>query len=185
MNSSKFIGVITAGMLVASGVTLANASEIPVVADRADNSVQGKHEGEDLAEIADSIESSDVPRAVVEKDDMTYTSYTLESGMKLNIPETEPSHPVDGGISPFLSAGPSKDGPWVELTPLEQEMAVGGGAAGFTALICGSGPWSCAVASAITAGIVAYIAKKGVCPNNQRLLMEFSWVGTTRGGACR
>lgn len=44
MNSSKFIGVITAGMLVASGVTLANASEIPVVADRADNSVQGKHE---------------------------------------------------------------------------------------------------------------------------------------------
>lgn len=181
------VAFAAASALFTSTLSPANATEetVPATTSATENTPQTTQGDADLEQIAVSIKGSDLPRETREQDGVTYTSYTLESGMKFNVPDTATPDPADGGISPFLSAGPAIDGPWVELTPMEQEMVAGGGAAALTALICASGPWSCAVASAITVALGIYIANYGVCPNNQRLLVEFTWSGQVRGSTCR
>lgn len=88
--------------------------------------------------------------------------------------------------SPYLSAGPSLRGPWIELTSTEQKMVAGGTIGFITAAICGgSFGLGCGIAAAVAGAAVAYIGDKGICPNNKRMLIELNWAGSLRGAHCR
>jgi len=109
------------------------------------------------------------------------TTYVLENGSTVTVPDNwdQPQ--------PLVSAGPALAGPWIEFTPLEQQMVAAGSAAAVTALICAaSGGVACPVASAATAAVGVWIGNNGgICPNNQRMLVEMTWTGQVRGVSCR
>ncbi|RNE48134.1 hypothetical protein [Corynebacterium alimapuense] len=133
-----------------------------------------------LSEAAHELEQSDLARRVDVVGDVEFFVYTLEDGRELGIPAalTQPS--------PLVSGGPAIAGPWIELTPLEQQM-LAGGATGFlaAALCAGSFGAACGIAGAVAGAAMAYVGTRGVCPNNQRMLIEFTWGGNVRGAACR
>ena len=129
---------------------------------------------------AHALEASNIPRHTVTQDGEDFFVYELDTGVNLAMPAalTRPS--------PYISAGPALRGPWIELTPTEQKMVAGGTIGFITAAICGgSFGLACGTAAALGGAAIAYIGDKGVCPNNKRMLMEYTWANTLRGAHCR
>lgn len=133
-----------------------------------------------LLEEARNLQESDLPREQVTQDGESFYVYQLGTGMRLAMPAALTT-PV-----PYVSAGPSLRGPWIELTPTEQLMVAGGTAGFISAALCGgSFGVACGLAAAISGAAIAYISDKGICPNEKRLLVELTWTGTLRGAQCR
>lgn len=133
-----------------------------------------------LSEAAHELDQSDLTRRVDTVGGEDFFVYTLEDGRELGIPAalTQPS--------PLVSGGPAIAGPWIELTPLEQKSLAGGVSAFLTAALCaGSFGAACGIATAIAGAAMVYVSERGVCPNEQRLLLEFTWMGDVRGASCR
>ncbi len=63
-------------------------------------------------------------------------------------------------------------------------MAANGSVAGIAGAVCLAGPAACVVGGAIAAALMTYISTKGVCPNEQRLVMYYSLNGSVRNGYC-
>lgn len=133
-----------------------------------------------LIKEARDLEASDIPRHTVTQDGEDFLVYELNTGVNLAMPAalTRPS--------PYVSAGPALRGPWIELTSTEQKMVAGGTIGFITVAICGGTfGLACGTASAIAGAALAYIGDKGVCPNNKRMLIEYTWGITVRGAQCR
>lgn len=158
-------------------ITDATPSNVEAVsADRLDS----KEFERALSEAAHELEQSDLTRRVDTVGNEDFFVYTLEDGRELGIPAalTQPS--------PLVSGGPAIAGPWIELTPLEQQSLAGGVSGFLTAALCaGSFGAACGIAAAIAGAAMVYISDRGVCPNHQRLLLEFTWMGNIRGASCR
>ncbi|MGP9761279.1 hypothetical protein [Corynebacterium sp. AOP12-C2-36] len=135
---------------------------------------------ETLLREAQELEASSIPRHTVTHEGEDFLVYELENGMELAMPAylTQPS--------PRLSAGPSVRGPWIELTPKEQRLAIAG-STGFitTALCAGTYGIACGLASAIGPAAALALSERGLCPNNRRALIEVTWSGQLRGFSCR
>lgn len=85
-----------------------------------------------------------------------------------------------------MSAGTAWKVPWIELTPKEQKLVSVGSIGFITAAICGgSFGIACGIASAVGAAAQLWVGEHGPCPNNKRMLVETTWSGQLRGGACR
>lgn len=134
-----------------------------------------------IVEMVENLEASDLPRTHTVVEGQPVTTYTLDNGTEITIPDNW-NQPV-----PYVSAGPSLAGPWIELTPLEQQMLVGGGVAGLAAAICtASAGVACPVATAAATAAGFWLSNNGgVCSNNRRLLIEMTWAGGVRGINCR
>lgn len=135
---------------------------------------------EDLQNTARQLKESELPRQVNERGGEAFYVYELDDGRSIGMP-TKLTDPA-----PRLSAGPALAGPWVEYTPLEQKMLANGSVEAVVLAICAATTGiGCAVAQIMAIAAMTYISEKGVCSNDRRLLVEYTWGGTVRGVQCR
>lgn len=130
-----------------------------------------------LVDAAHELQDAGYPHTLEERSGDMFVVYALPNSGELGIPMEALS---DGEK---VSGGVAAAGPWFEFTPLEQEMLAQGTLAGIVAGICLApvGKPVCVIATALAAAAGAYVSERGVCPNNQRLLIEYTWRGTVRG----
>lgn len=135
---------------------------------------------EEITKEAFDLEASSIPRHMVNRNGVDFIVYELDTGVNLAMPAylTRPT--------PRVNAGTALAGPWVELTPLDQKALFTGATAGVAAAICaGTAGIACGASAAIAAAASTYVSEKGVCPNDQRLLLELTWGNAIRGASCR
>lgn len=142
-----------------------------------------EEEFQELArQAAQELFDSDLPREIVEDGDDLFIVYALEDGTRIGMPASLTHY------QPRLSAGVAIKGPWVEYTPLEQRTLATGSLLALSGTLCAFAPIGrsgCVLANTMAGVASAYIGERGVCPNNQRLLVEYTWSGQLRGAQCR
>lgn len=128
-------------------------------------------------EASKELERSDLPREYREVDGVPIAEYTVSDGGVFALP-------APAAFENRVRAGIEGWSIWVEYTPMERQMAANGGVAGIAAGICLAGPVACVVSAVIAAALITYISTKGVCPNNQRLVMYYSYRGAVERAYC-
>ncbi|BDV26565.1 hypothetical protein [Corynebacterium ulcerans] len=88
-------------------------------------------------------------------------------------------------ITPYASGGKEQGGFWVEFTPLEQDLIIGGSGFVLGAAICAipdAGWGACTVVGAIITGATVVLSHHKKC--NNRIKIHYTWAGSVRNSEC-
>lgn len=137
----------------------------------------GMTENEMLYEASKELEASTLPRKEIASENELFYEYDLGEQGRLTFPASQT-------FENRISSGFENGQIWVELTPLEQKMAAAGGLGGVAAAVCLAGPVACVVGGVIAGAIGVYVSERGVCPNEQRMVLYFRTDGRLSWGRC-
>jgi hypothetical protein len=175
---SKALTALASVTILFAGQGLASAAEKDDPTTLQEFQEQTAAEGSITPEVLDQafeeLINSDVPRTV--NDDSTVTFDLEHMDLTLRDPHA---------VTPYVSGGREDGGFWVEFTPLEQDMIIGGTGFALGTAICaipGVGFAACTVVQGILAGAAVVLSHHKKC--NDRIKIHYGWNGRVRGNEC-